>query len=189
MHCACIYNDDMRKALFFVIVLIIAVVGLSGCHKSSSNAPGDGVQKKLEELAGSGAMNCGRLRTQEPQQLKPASDCAMQAAQNKRAFYVAYDLPGMTVGVAGNSQGKLYSVDSEQPQNAPAGTVAEVKSGECPAQLRIAQSGRVTCYATGSLGMGMGGSSPHGGMPMPPPGTPNPHGGSQPAPQKLNKSQ
>lgn len=188
MRCACIYNDDMRKALLFLIVLIIAVTGLSGCHKSSSNAPGDGVQKKLQELAGGGAVDCGRPKSQDPQQVKPASDCAMQAAQNKRAFYVAYDLPGMTVGVAGDSQGKLYSVDSEQPQNAPAGTVTEVKSGPCPAELRIAQSGRVTCYAAGSFGMGMGGSSPHGGMPMPAPGTPNPHGGKQPAPQQLNKS-
>ena len=105
----------------------------------------------------------------------------MAAAKDKRAFYVAYDLPGLTVGVAGNSQGKLFSLQVEQPENAPAGTKPEIRSAPCPSDLRVAQSGRVTCM-TPSAGTGtMGGASPHGGMGIPPSGTPNPHGITQPS--------
>ena len=115
----------------------------------------------------------------------------MQAAKTKKAFHVVYDMPGLTVGYAGNSQGKLFSVQAEQPENASA--KAEAKATPCPAELRVAQSGRVTCMAIGP-GMGaMGGTNPHGGMPpatgqnphgmisMPDLGTPNPHGTAQPS--------
>ena len=38
----------------------------------------------------------------------------MQAAQNKKPFYVGYDMPGMTVAVAGDNGGKLYSVQVQE---------------------------------------------------------------------------
>jgi hypothetical protein len=174
----------MQKSFF---ILPFALVLLVGCNKASSPAAsvrpsGDAVQQALQQDAGSGATDCGRLSSQAPDQLKKASDCAMQAAQAKQPFYVAYDMPGLTVAVAGNSEGKLYFVSSNQGE----GGQPEVKNGPCEAALRVAQSGRVTCVSAASFGMGMnphgempaGMANPHtGGMTMPPPGTPNPHEG------------
>jgi len=154
-----------------VPALLLIVCSLTACNKSpnpsSSTAPSkspDAVQEKLQEFAGPSAANCGRLDVKAaPDQAKAASDCAMQASQNKRPFFVAYDMPGMVVGVAGNSDGKLYSV---QAQGGPSPTVT---AGDCPSQLRLAGSGRVTCFAPGDMGsMGAG----HTAIPQ---GMPNPH--------------
>ncbi len=167
----------MRTSL---VVITLAAAVLTACSQSStpssaSAKSGDPVTQKLQELAGSGATDCGRLKTQEQDKLKPAGDCAMNAAKGKKAFYVAYEMPGLTVGVAGDSAGKLNFVQSETPENAPAGAKAEVKTAPCPAELRLAQSGRVTCMTPGA-GMGtMPGASPHGAMP--PTSGENPHGG------------
>ncbi len=164
-----------------VLALVFALASFSACNKSQnaakntaqSQSKSDAVQQKLQELAGSGATDCGNPKSQNPPDVQPATDCAVKAAQNKQAFYVRYDLPGMTTAMAGDAQGKLYAVQSEANGN--------VQSAPCPAEIRIAQSGRVTCYAMGSMGgMGtMGGTSPHGGdMSMPPATGPNPHEGS-----------
>ena len=103
------------------------------------------MEKKLQGYAGAGATDCGRFNVKaSPEQAKAASDCAMQASQGKRAFYVAYDMPGMAVGVAGNASGKLFSVQSQGE-----GPSATLSSGDCPSELRIAGSGRVTCSASG----------------------------------------
>jgi len=96
-------------------------------------------------------------------QSKAASDCALQASGAKHPFYVAYDMPGMSVGVAGNADGKLFSVQAQGE-----GPAATVTAGDCPSQLRIASSGRVTCFAPGDMGS-------MGGHTAIPPGMPNPH--------------
>jgi hypothetical protein len=97
----------------------------------------------------------------------------MQASQGKKAFYVAYDMPGMAIGIAGNSDGKLFTVESQGT-----GAGAALTSGDCPSQLRVAASGRVTCFAPGDMGsMGAG----HTAIP---PGMPNPHVGSTNKPNK-----
>jgi len=84
----------------------------------------------------------------------------MQASQGKKPFYVAYDMPGMVIGVAGNAEGKLFTARSEG---------SGVSGGDCPSALRLAASGRVTCFAPGDMGsMGAG----HSAIP---PGMPNPH--------------
>jgi hypothetical protein len=178
----------MRKAL---AMLLIACSFLSGCKKFSSPGstaaaalPNDAVQQKLSEMAGSGATNCGRLQSQGTAEMTAASKCAMDAAQQRHPFYVGYDMPGMTVGVAGNSEGKLFTLQS---QAGGAGLV----STPCPAELRVASSGRLTCYAPGTFPMGVGMGS-HGGMPsMTPAMGANPHPGAtastQPNPhQKQN---
>lgn len=168
----------MRKAL---PLFLIAACFLTGCTKSksstaSANAPGaasspnDPVQKKLQELAGGGATNCGFFKSQVRPELDAASKCVVDASKAKTPFYVEYELPGMNVALAGNAQGKLYSVQS---QAGGAGLV----SGDCPAELRVAPSGRVTCYAPGAFPMGAGASS-HSNMPIPPMmkmGTGSPH--------------
>jgi hypothetical protein len=167
------------------LVLMFAVCGLAGCNKpaaptvasgsaSSTSKPADAVQQKLQQYSGSGATDCGRLNVQATaDESKAASDCAMQASQGKRPFYVAYDMPGMTVGVAGNAEGKLFTVQSQG-----SGSAAALTSGDCPAQLRVASSGRVTCFAPGDMGS-MAGSHAAGAMP---PGMGNPHAGSAASP-------
>ena len=193
-----------------LILVVTTAVSFVGCQSSSpppasaaqssaapsSAAPpaapasssGDVVTQKLQQLAGDGANDCGRVKYQPqgaPDATRNASNCAMQAAQGKRPFFVAYEMPGLTVGVAGNREGKLFSLQSEQ---SPAGKSAEVKSGPCTAALRVAESGRVTCMARGAMPASSGSTphggmtmpptqNPHGSMGMPPPGTPNPHGG------------
>ena len=73
-------------------------------------------------------------------------------------------MPGMSVGVAGNVQGILFTVQSQGD-----GPSAALTSGACPSELRVASSGRVTCFAPGDMGsMGAG----HTAIP---PGMPNPH--------------
>jgi hypothetical protein len=156
-------------------VLVIAAASL-GCSKSSTPAassanPNDPVEKKLQEIAGRGATNCGHFKSQTLDQMETAGNCGMQAAQQKRPFYVAYEMPGMIVAVAGNAEGKLFSVQA-QP-SAPGG----LASVPCPAELRIAPSGRLTCYAPGTFPMG-GGADSHSGMTMPPSMGGNPHQGS-----------
>ena len=185
----------MRKAL---PLFVIAACILTGCKSkfsaASSNAGAvtssdDPVQKKLQELAGSGAKNCGLLKSQVTGEMDAAGKCAVEASKAKSPFYVEYQLPGMNVAVAGNAAGKLYTVQS---QAGGAGLV----SGDCPAELRVAPSGRVTCYAPGTFPMGagagshstmsmppaMGTGSPHGGEGAVPPGHPNPHQGQNPQP-------
>jgi len=138
--------------------------GSSSVPATSANPP-DAVQQKLQDFAGTSATDCGRLEVHAPYaKAKSASDCAMQASQSKHPFYVAYDMPGMVVGVAGNAAGKLFTVQSQGE-----GTAANVTAGDCPSQLRVAGSGRVTCFAPGDMGsMGAG----HQAIP---PGMPNPH--------------
>ena len=167
-----IYNSPSMKK--HVLIALAALLFLAACSKQqqptsattppsaapSSKAP-DGVQLKLQEYAGNSATNCGRLDIHAPEaQSKGAADCALQASKAKKPFYVAYDMPGMAVGVAGNAEGKLFTARSEG---------GGVSTGDCPSELRLASSGRVTCFAPGDMGsMGAG----HTAIP---PGMPNPH--------------
>jgi len=156
------------------LVLLVPLLALAACSKPAAptatsaapaSKPTDAVQQKLQDFAGAAATNCGRLEVHAPEaQSKATSDCAMQASQAKHAFYVAYDMPGMAIGVAGDSAGGLFSVQSQGE-----GAAAALTSGPCPSQLRVAASGRVTCFAPGDMGsMGAG----HTAIP---PGMPNPH--------------
>lgn len=138
------------------------------------------VQKKLQEVAGSGAANCGDVKTLSGAEISTASECAMQAAKGKKPFLVSYSMPGMTVGVAGDAKGKLFTVQSEEE----AGKAVAPKLQECPAELRVAQSGRVTCFPPGSMGVTPGSANPHagqGGIAVPPLIAPNPHKTTAPA--------
>ena len=163
------------KNAFLCLILFAC---LTACNKPSAPAASanppvkqDAVQQKLQEYAGTPSADCGRLDVHANEaQSKTASDCALEASQSKHAFYVAYDMPGMTVGVAGNSAGKLFTVQSEGT-----GAAANLTSGDCPSQLRVASSGRVTCLAPGDMGsIGAG----HGTGAMPP-GMSNPHASGQ----------
>jgi hypothetical protein len=159
-----------------LIFLLIAVGGLTACNKSeaptaSGAAPSaavDAIGKKLRDYAGVTATDCGRLDVHATEvQLKAASYCAQLAVDKKQAFFVAYDMPGMSVGVAGNAAGKLLTFQSQGT-----GPSASLTGGDCPSQLRVASSGRVTCFAPGDMGS-MSGSHGAGAIP---PGAANPHG-------------
>ncbi len=169
----------MKNFTSAFIVLIVTMCA-AGCNKSAGpTAPSntaaatttpDAVQQKLQEYSGGSATNCGRLDVRaNADQSKTAADCAMQASQGKHPFYVAYDMPGMAVGVAGDADGKLFTVQSQGT-----GPSAALTSGNCPAQLRVASSGRVTCFAPGDMGS-MGTGHAAGAIA---PGMSNPHGAS-----------
>lgn len=160
----------MKNLLLLTTIVALSLTGCSNKQPTtsaaaspsatSSKAP-DAVQLKLQEFAGNSATNCGRLEVRAPEaQSKGAADCALQASKAKHAFYIAYDMPGMAVGVAGNADGKLFTARSEG---------GALSTGDCPSELRLAASGRVTCFAPGDMGsMGAG----HTAIP---PGMPNPH--------------
>ena len=170
--------------------LLAAALCLSACNKPSppatsstvspsntaSSSSSNPVEQKLRDFAGSGATDCGSLDVHATaDQLKSASDCAMQASQGKHPFSIAYNMPGMSVGVAGSADGKLYTAQSQGSDPA-----APVTAGNCPSQVRVASSGRVTCFAPGDMGS-MSGSHAAGSMS---PGRPNPHGGGAKPPNK-----
>jgi len=162
------------NSLFFALCLVSACA-LLGCSKptpstttasstmptnAATGATDDPVQKRLQELAGSNQINCGILKSQVPAELDAAGKCAMAAAKARTPFSVEYQMPGMNVALADNAQGKLYSVQS---QEGGAGMV----STDCPAELRMAPSGRVTCYAPGTFPMSAGAGS-HTSLAIPP---------------------
>ena len=140
------------------------------------------MESRLKEIAGRTAINCGYLKGQGSTELDAAGKCVVQNAQQKKPFYVGYEMPGLTVGIAGNDEGKLFSVQTQ------ASAAGGLSTTPCPSELRIAPSGRATCYAPGTFPMGAdselhqplmtmppNGTNPHQRMGMPPPGTPNPH--------------
>ena len=153
------------------------------------------MQQKVSATADSGAKDCGRPSSNDRAALDSAASCVMDAAQAKKAFTIVYDMPGMSVAIAGNSDGKLFALQQVQPESGPK---SEVNVTACPAELRVAQSGRVTCFPQGSMGVPPGAAnphagtassgSPHGGMGMPPAGTPNPHAGNMTTKQPSSKT-
>jgi hypothetical protein len=176
-------------------LLIIALSTLIACNKAgtpplangpstSVPTPADAAPLKMLELdlkrsSGLDATDCGHLETgASADQLKTASDCAMQASASKKPFYVLYEMPGMAVGVAGSAEGKLVTAQAQQ-----SGSSWNQTAGDCPSQLRVASSGRVTCFAPGDMGsMGAGHSA--GAIP---PGMANPHAAGKPNPHAATK--
>ena len=162
------YAGLVIVALSFTVACNKPAPSPAASSSPTSRGTPDAVQQTLLQYSGADATNCGRFGINTPaDQLKPAGDCAMEAAQSKHSFYVAYDMPGMAVGVAGNTDGKLFTVQLEG-----SGAAAAITSGACPAPLRVASSGRITCFAPGDMGS-MGGGHTSGAMPAP--GMANPH--------------
>src|ERR1700751_793976 len=155
----------MKKLL---LLGLIAGMSFIACNKTKTSAPAakpdDAVQLKLKALAGSGATDCGRLDVRAAdQQLTGAGTCAQKSAESKHPFYVAYDMPGMSTGVAGNADRKLFAVELQG-----AGTGAQLASGPCPAELRLAKSGRTTRFIPGTMGLNPTASDPHSGIAVSP---------------------
>jgi hypothetical protein len=151
-------------------------------------SPNDAMTAQMKKLAGSGARDCGTVPAQDTA-VQPASDCAMQANGANKPFFVRYQLPvpdaQMAIATVRSSDGKLYTVQySSEGYKAAAqgGSLSDdkkISTMQCPdAPLRVAVSGRVTCFPQQQNAMGTGGS-PHGGS-MGSPGA-NPHGDMPPA--------
>ena len=134
----------MRKVLTFVIVALLLV----SCDKppsppAPSAVSGDAVQRKLQELAGSGATDCGRI-SQAQDKIQAAGACVMDAAKKKQAFYVIYELPGLMVALGGDATGKLYSVQQAQPAGASPGGAAELDG--CAMSFPVAHCTERSCH-------------------------------------------
>jgi hypothetical protein len=92
-----------------LLTAITALIGLVGCK---SDSPDIRIHYRLAELAGKGAVDCGRAVTNE--QNKQQSVCALEAFNAKQAFFVQYKTKGTDaiseVGIAFDSKGTLFSV-------------------------------------------------------------------------------
>jgi hypothetical protein len=146
----------------------------------------DELTAELSKLAGSNGTDCGRVGING--EVSEASKCALTAFEAKKPFFVRYDLPvpgtKMSIATVRSADGKLYTAqfDSTGFEKAPEdGKLMDNKKvaiSPCPKPeaLRLAGSGRVTCFPPSQMPTGM---SPHGGgMQMPPATGPNPHQGS-----------
>ncbi len=217
----------MRKHLItFLAVFLLAAVTV-GCNRNSNppeksatqsstqqsmanphagvsaapNKADDPMTEAMSKTAGSGATDCGHVPTGGDN--TSASECAMEAFNDKKPFFVRYDLPmpdaQMAIATVRSADGKMFTMqfDSKGWEKAQEGGTlsADKKIGSVPCpkpdQLRIAGSGRVTCFPPTQMPSGMSphgsaggmmqmppatGASPHGGgMAMPPASTPNPH--------------
>jgi hypothetical protein len=202
------------KKLWISLVVISFVLTIAACNRGTTpsqtatpasaepkvtgqqaaNTTPDAMSAELAKLAGSGATDCGRIAMNGD--VQTASQCAMKANEAKKPFYVRYDLPmpdaQMAIATVRTADGKLMSVqyDSKGWEKPVEGSTLNadktVAVAPCPKpeNLRVASSGRVTCFAPTQMPAGM---SPHGaggqmpqGMGMPPAGTPNPHQGAAP---------
>lgn len=70
-------------------------------------------ESRLAMLAGTQAVNCGRVKPgQDP---RGSSDCALAAFHHRRPFYVTYDdsWRWASSGFAGNSEGNIHFVEYE----------------------------------------------------------------------------
>jgi hypothetical protein len=174
---------------------------------ASQASPNDEMTAQLKKVAGPDAKDCGTVAAKSGD-LQSASDCALQSNDAKKPFWVRYELPlpgaQMHIATARASDGKLYTMQyssagyKQAPEGATISSDKKLLTMPCPdAPLRVAGSGRVTCFApqqnAGNInasphggGMAMPGANPHGAMP-PASGT-NPHGASPPKPPATAKS-
>jgi len=106
---------------------------------------------QFSEAEGTRRLRRDRLRTTRCSRarsaLTGAGTCVTKAAQDKRPFYVGYDMPGMSTGVAGNSEGKLLQCSCREPV-----PEAQLASGHarpsCDREKR-----RATCFLPGTMGL------------------------------------
>jgi len=139
-----------RKSL----ILLIATSSILGCSKSATPAPSAGTMASPSSVPTRPAVKSNDAVQQKLLEFAGGSgaDCGRLDVQAPA--------PQVT------SAGKLFTVQSQGADNG-------LTSGACPSAIRIASSGRVTCFAPGD--MGSMGSGHQGGMPTAK--MPNPHGG------------
>jgi hypothetical protein len=107
------------------------------------------LEERLRVLAGSGAINCGRVwGTQNP---KASSDCALLSFQNKKPFYVQFDFEGLASDATGPLYGLEYHSWGWSPEKLPKSV--ELSDGNrlltapCPKPVILSKTydGKLTC--------------------------------------------
>src|SRR4051812_5822089 len=173
-------------------------------------SPNDAMTAQLKKVAGPDAKDCGTVPANSGD-LQSASGCALQSNDAKRPFWVRYELPlpgaQMHIATTLAADGKLYTMQyssdgyKQAPEGATISSDKKLLTIPCPdAPLRVAGSGRITCFAP-QQNAGNINASPHGGgmaMPgtmganphgtMPPANGANPHGANPPKPPATAKS-
>ncbi len=106
----------------FVLVILLLHVG---CHTYSYNPEAvrqnnkerfwPRAEQRVQEFAGSGAHNCGRVdadfqKPGQPDLIKSASECVLQTDAAKQSFLVLYDRRLSGDGIVGTVEGKFYRV-------------------------------------------------------------------------------
>jgi hypothetical protein len=96
----------------FLLVLLALSIDLFGLSRLLTGVAGDAMDWRSHYLAGLFSVNCGRVRLREDPTI--ATDCALKANSEGRAFRVIYNLQGFDSTVAGGvirkSDGKLLAL-------------------------------------------------------------------------------
>ncbi len=112
----------------------------------------------IRTLAGKDATDCGRVSVRGD--VKPATDCAMAAFRNRKAFFVRYSLQGIdsevAVGVALTASGKAFGADFDSmgwntdglPKDYVLSAGNHIVTYPCPKPVlfRVTPSGRLSCF-------------------------------------------
>ncbi len=94
-----------------IAALSILTTPLSSAAKGVSTLQEeDGLDKAMRLRAGKGAIDCGRIRSDEDSDT--TDKCVAKAHERKRPFIARYDLRGIDSivadGIAGNAEGEIY---------------------------------------------------------------------------------
>lgn len=103
--------------------------------------------KQLRQIAGWLSLDCGHVRYRED--ADGAITCARDALRARRPFYVAFDVRGIdshgTTGLAANSEGTVYQVETDQLTGGWAGYVPNSGQVRTPTVIRCTKApGEVT---------------------------------------------
>lgn len=128
-------------------------VPLISPHLASDWAKPQAVMRRLKELAGRDAVNCGRARGYQDSNFR--TDCALDAFAAKQPFFVQYEMPAwdtldaeVTIGfVAQNPNNVLALVQIRRDGWFPP-TGEHLATRPCPAPVNLVKTanGRLNCF-------------------------------------------
>jgi hypothetical protein len=114
---------------------------------------GDGMERKLKNISGSTAVDCGTVSIEDNPQ--NASQCVMDAFSSHKPSRVRYDIRGIDTALAGGlaqgRNGRIYALSFMGNPHGGGRTLlfaqqVEVVSCPSPPAMRLTSSGRVTCF-------------------------------------------
>ena len=152
----------LRIPMYFVAgAIVLWLVLLSSTHYDVTFAikmgiislqGGDLLDRTMKKYA-PGAVNCGRVETNADPE--PATRCALDAFEGKRAFHVRYDLQGIdsavAIGLVGAMDGgvRVILFDGDPMGQEYISLFRQrVDEGACPAPVNLFRSpnGRLNCF-------------------------------------------
>jgi hypothetical protein len=118
----------------------------------------DVLNRRLQLLAGKGAINCGHVHVNGSPSKE--TDCGLAAHKRKKAFLVRYDVPcgdcEMSLGLAADELGRLFAVrfdsmgmstwELSPAQSMPDGIFTVVAPCSSRPGLRITRTGALSCF-------------------------------------------